>query len=840
MIRPFRHLPFLLAFTLVSTISGLAQATCKLSTTNRTVTICTPAKNATVSTTFHVNAGTTDTLGIQYIELYVANVRYVIQHTNYLDATVTVPAGSNQNLTVQAHDTGGVTFKASIPVNISASATYSISPTSPTVTEGGTQQFTASTASTWSATCGTITSGGLFTAPYSQPSCSVKGTASNGSGSASTNVKISSPITITPSSATTTVNATQQFSANQAVNWSASCGTINSSGLFTAPATAGSCTITATASSGNPYTARATDTVTSSAPAAINYTTWKYDNSRDGLNPNETILTPTNVKSSFGTLFTVKVDGKIWTQPLYMNGLTIGSARHNVVYVATDHDDLYALDGDSGATLWHKSLLPTGESPANSTAIHSDVQPLVGVVGTPVIDPASSTIYLIAQSGDANGNYFHRLHALSLTSGAEKSGSPVLLSASGWDSAQHLQRPGLLLASGNVYAAFGSNDDQPPYHGWVFAFDAGTLQQIDVWNNTPSAEGGGIWMGGGGIAADKFGNLLLSTGNGDWDGTAMFGQSIVELSPTLGILDYFTPIDHVNESKGDKDLGSGGLLLLPTNGGPYPHEAVNCSKLNVIYVLNRDHLGELGSSSDNVVQQVTGQIGGASGTQNNDKCFTTPAYWNNNLYFVGNNDGVKQFTWSPSTGLISTTPTHKDTYTFAFPGGQPVVSSNGNSNPIVWVLDWSKSTLRAYDGTNVSNVLYTSPALPTGGGVKFDPPTVVNGHVYVALGTELTALGLKSTSSCAAPSSPGAKICTPVAGGSYSSPVTITASGRPNSGATSTRMELWADGKKLGNFYATQISTTATLATGSHALTAVEVDSTGAVLKSPIINFTVK
>lgn len=827
-------------FTLCLTVQSFAQATCTLSSTNRALTICTPANGATVGTTFHVNAGTTDSLAIQYIEVYVANVRYAIQHQNFLEATITVPAGTKVNLTVQAHDTGGVTFKQTYLINVSAGSTYSISPQNPTVSEGATQQFTGSVASTWATTCGSISSSGLFTAPLSQPACKVTGTASDGSGpTASTNVNVSSPISISPTGATTAVNQAQQFSANVAVTWAASCGSISSSGLFTAPATAGSCTITATASSGTPYTAKASDTVTSSTPSAANYTTWKNDNARDGLQSKETILTPANVNaSSFGQIFSAPVDGRLWAQPLYMSGVTIGGAKHNVVYVATANDSIYAIDGDTGAQLWKVSLLGSGEKPASATTLHSSVQPIIGITGTPVIDPATGTLYAVTQSGTTSGTYNHRLHALNITNGSERFGAPIVINTGGWSSSQHLQRPGLLLANGTIYIAFSSNEDIDPYHGWVFAYSADSMNQVAVWNVTPGGSEGGIWMGGGGIAADAGGDLYLTTGNGDWSGATEYGQSAVRLSPTLGVVDYFTPIAHVTESNGDKDLGSGGVLLLPANTSAHPNEAVICSKLDIIYVLDLDHMGEIGSSTDDVVQQVNGQLGANSGTQYTDRCFSTPAFWNNNLYFIANNDAVKQFSFNPSTGLMSSTPIHKDTFAYLFPGGQPVVSSNGNNNGIVWAIDWTTGTLRAYDATNVSNVLYVSPKLGTG--IKFTTPTVVNGHVYVGLGNNVVVgMGLKSGgTTCTPPSSPGVSVCAPVQGGSYSSPVTVSAAGTPANG-TLNHMELWIDGAKISNYFSNQINTSVPLSVGSHALTVVEDDSTGAYIKSNVVTITV-
>jgi PQQ-like domain len=837
--RLFQVLALGFAFTLSLTGKINAQATCTLNKTDHTITICTPADGATVSTTFHVNAGITSAVPIQYVEVYVHNVRYAIQHQNFLDANITVPAGASQNLTVQAIDQNGTWIYKTIHVNVAASATYTISPLNPTVSEGGTKQFSASKASTWAATCGSISSSGLFTAPLSQPACKVTGTATDGSGNtASTSVSITSPITISPSGATTVVGKTQQFTANVAVSWAASCGSISGAGLFTAPASPNTCTITATAASGTAYTAKATDTVVSSTTTAVNYTTWKFDNARDGLNSKETMLTPANVNSTnFGQIWSATLDARVWAQPLYMNGVTIGTAKHNVVYVATAYDTVYAIDGDSGAQLWKKGLLPTGETPASATTLHSSVQPIIGITGTPVIDPATGTLYAVTQSGNTSGQYFHRLHALSITTGAEKFGGPVVINTASWNSSQHLQRPGLLLANGNVYIAFSGNEDIDPYHGWVFAYAAGTLAQVAVWNDTPNGNEGGIWMGAAGISADSSGNLFLTTGNGSWNGSTQFGQSAVKLNPMLSVTDYFTPFDYVKQSAGDKDIGSGGVLLLPNSTGTYPHEAVVCSKLNVIQVLNRDNLGKMGGTTDHVIQQVTGQLGATSGTQYTDRCFTTAAFWNNNLYFIGNNDGVKQFSFNPSTGLMSTTPIHKDTFAYLFPGGQAVVSSNGNTNGIVWAIDWTTGTLRAYNATDVSKVLYVSPKLGTG--IKFTAATVVNGHVYVGLGSKVVGMGLKtSTTTCSAPTSAGVHVCAPVNGGTYSSPLRVSAAGKAASGSVA-RMELWIDGKKINNYFSSQINTSVAVASGAHYVEVVEVDSTGAYLKSGLINITI-
>lgn len=572
-------------------------------------------------------------------------------------------------------------------------------------------------------------------------------------------------------------------------------------------------------------------------PQGLNYVTWKNDNQRTGLQSKETILNPSNVNgSSFGIKFSTGVDGDVWPQPLYMSAVNIGGKPHDVVFVGTSKDSVYALDANSGAVLWRVSLLPPGATPVDGHKVHSSV-PEIGIVGTPVIDPATGTLYAVTETAENNGTaYFHRLHALNVTNGAEKFGGPVVLRASGLDSEQQLQRPGLLLENGNVYIALGGNEDIDPYHGWVFSFRASTLGLQDVWNSTPGGKEGSVWQGAAGIAADKNGELYLATANGDWNGTTLFGQSAVHLSPSLNVVDYFTPFDWFNQNRGDKDLGSGGPVIIPDQNGNHPHEIVGCSKLNWVYVLDRDHMGHNGGNQDNIIQKITGQVGGNSGLQAGDKCFSNPAFWNHNLYFIGNNDSVKMFTLNESTGLMSNTPVSKGSFIYGFLGGQPVVSSTGTANGIVWAIDWTTSTLHAYDATNVSKALYVSGGL--GNAIKFTAPTVVGGHVFMGLKKKVVGFGLVNVGGCTPPSSPGVNVCAPLAGHTYPSPVHFSAAG---TGATPpvSRMELWIDGKKINDYSGNTINANVTLSVGSHAATAVEVDSKGVFIKSKVVTFSV-
>jgi hypothetical protein len=364
---------------------------------------------------------------------------------------------------------------------------------------------------------------------------------------------------------------------------------------------------------------------------------------------------------------------------------------------------------------------------------------VIGITGTPVIDPGLGTLYVVAETLES-GSVVFRLHALDVTNGRERPGSPVVIKAPNWQPKEQLQRPGLLLANSNVYLAFGSQGDHQPYHGWIFAYSAGSLAQVGVWNSTPTGKEGAIWMSGSGIAADSAGNLYVITSNGTWDGTSNFSQSFVKLSPNLTVLDYFTPFNEAALSAADQDVGAGGVLLVPDQTGSFPHEIIGCGKAPSVFVLNRDNMGKFQSGSNSqIIQELKNQVGGTTGKQAPDRCFTTPAFWQQRVYFTGNNDVLKSFKLG-STGKLSLTPTSKSTFLFVFPGAQPVVSSNGSTNGIVWVVDHSSSVaLHAYDATNVGTELFRSSGL--GAGAKWSVPTVVNSKVYVGTASKLVVFG---------------------------------------------------------------------------------------------------
>ncbi len=652
-------------------------------------------------------------------------------------------AGSATGIaTITAADSGtGLSGNASVGV-----VAFAIAPNPASVAVNGTVALAANAPATWAVSgSGSITNTSTasttatYTAPASAGTDTVTATEAANSAITATNSIVLAALAVTPGTASTPEGQTQQFTANASVTWTASCGSVNSAGLFLAPNVAGPCTVTATqATSSNPATA--IDNVTAPSDQGLNYVTWKNDNGHSGQQRNETVLTPGNVNSStFGVKFSVALDGMVFAQPLYMSGLTVNGATHNVVFAATEHDSVYAFDSDTSATaLWKTSFLINGATTVPPANVGSTIAKEVGITGTPVIDPATGTLYVIAETLES-GAYFHRLHALDVTTGAEKFGGPVVIQPAGFASKEQLQRPALILANGNVYAAFGSQGDVGSYHGWVIAYSATTLAQVAAWSDSPGGNQGGIWGSGGAVSADSNGDIYITSGNGSFNGTTQFSMSIVKLSPSLTVLDWFAPFNAT--APGDEDLGSGGVLVVPDQSGAFPHELIECGKLPPVFVLNRDNLGQKGASSDSqIVQELVNVVGGLGGPNSPDHCYMTPAYWEQNLYFIGRNDVLKQFTLDPSTGLMSATPASQGSFTFVFPGAQPVTSSNGSINGIVWAVDGGNpAQLHAFDATNVSTTLYTSGTLVY---EKWAVPTVVDGKVFVAGQGKLFVFGL--------------------------------------------------------------------------------------------------
>jgi len=610
-------------------------------------------------------------------------------------------------------------------------------------------------------------------------------------------------VSISPQQTGITINQTLSLTAtttdSAGVNWSVNgsgcsgtaCGAFSSATsltgvavTYTPPSTAGVYTITASSVTTISITATATVGVTDLA----GMTTYHNDLYRDGANTQEYALTPSNVTTStFGKLFSCSVDESVYAQPLWVPNLTVNGAVHNVVFVATQNDSLYAFDADSNTTpctpLWHVNLLDSAHGgTSGETAVPSglpgylvgagggDIQPLVGVTGTQVIDPTTNTLYVVSKSVIASGpTFFQRLHAIDLATGNENFSGPATIAATypgtgdGTSTTTFVpqlenQRPGLALVNGTVYIAWASHEDVPvypvvpPFYGWIIGYNASNLAQTSVFNvdpNVPSSpltEGvgdGGIWMSGGAPAADSSGNLYFISANGAFDPTTSnYGDTLMQLSPSLVFSNnYFTPSDQLTDDEGDVDFGSGGAVLvdLPANGGNPTHLIIGGGKDSALYVLNRDAMGGYGDSNAWQKMYINLNNPGFHGI------FATGAFWNSTLYISTFNGPLQALSLNPSTAYLTQLP-NVGPETFAKYGPTPSVSSTPNdSNGIVWLIDATQfciptspgcgpAVLRAYNASNLASEIWNSSQVSgdaAGNAVKFTVPTVANGKVYV-------------------------------------------------------------------------------------------------------------
>ena len=611
-------------------------------------------------------------------------------------------------------------------------------------------------------------------------------------------------VAVTPKSASVTPNQSVQYSAtisgvqSNAVTWSvdgviggnSSVGTISAAGLYTPAPTAGRHMVTAANNANLTQTASVPVVISTSAGTLTHHN----DTFRTGLNSTESALTTGNVnKNQFGKLFKYPVDGQVYAQPLWAPNVSIGGTPHNVVFVATEHDSVYAFDADNATLnpnpLWHASFTngtTVTSIPKGDVEVGLDLSPEVGITSTPVIDAAKGVMFVEARTKDTSGTpncndpknpnspYFHYLHALDITTGKDVAGSPVLICAqvpgTGYDNASGTvrlntwrthQRPALLLSNGIVYLGFGALEDIDHYHGWVLGYDENTLQQVYVFNDTPNGQKGGIWQSGGGLLADATGDVYFSTGNGTFDANKSgpdYGTAFMRLTNTGGALtvkDWFTPFNQsgMNLEIINADLANSGPMLLPDQPGPIPHMAVACGKTGTIYLMNRDNLGHYNALTDNVVQAINNTIGTTSVPTGN---WGTPAYFNGQIYLQGIDDPLRQYTlWqttSTANPLLSAGPTAVSPELVGYPSPIAVVSSNGNSNGIVWEIQsdgnagGKPATLRAYDAANIGKEIYNSGQSGTrdtaGPAVKFATPTVANGKVYVPTASEIDVYGL--------------------------------------------------------------------------------------------------
>jgi hypothetical protein len=552
-------------------------------------------------------------------------------------------------------------------------------------------------------------------------------------------------------------------------------------------------------------------TVSAPAQPVLNMLTYHNDNTRQGANTNEVLLTPGNVNTStFGRLFSQSVDGYIFGQPLYVSGLAIpGQGTHNAVFVETEHDSVYAFDADSntgpnGGLLWHNNFGISATVPntnfGNRYGLNVFLGPEIGMTGTPVIDLGTGTIYLCAFTHEGT-NYIHRIHALNIANGAEEPFSPVVVVASvsghgagstsgvlRFNSEQQLQRPALTLAGGKLFVAFGTQADTDPCHGWVLGYDAATLKLATnyVFCTTPHATvaafgvhagEGGIWMAGNGLCVDAKTNLFFLTGNGSFSantGGGDYGDSFIRLSTAKGLVvtDYFTPYYQASMAAGDVDLGSGGALLLPVTAGSaaHPNVIVGCGKEGNIYLVDCNNMGHYNANNDNqIVQELGGAVGGA---------WSSGAYFNYQIYYQGQNDVLKAF--GVSNAILSAATVSQSSTPFGFPGATPEISANGTQNGIAWVIQSDAYTssgpavLHAYNAANLSQELYNSSQNLArdnpGAAVKMAVPTVINGKVYVGAQYALSVYGSDNF------------LPTPVispTGGNFTNGVTITLTGAP-------------------------------------------------------------
>jgi hypothetical protein len=699
---------------------------------------------------------------------------------------VPVPSGAttgNVVVTVGGAPSNGVSFTVSTP----APTITSLNPTSGSVgtsvtitgtnfgaTQGAsTVKFNGTTATptSWSATSiivpvpGGATTGSVVV--------TVGGVASNGVTFTVNAGTIT--VSITPKRGGLTVSQTLSVTATTndgaGVKWTASGGSFSTSTsltgvavTYTAPATAAVYTVTATSVTDITKSANITLGVTDLGSVS----TYHNNVSRDGVNQQEYALTTSNVNTStFGKLFSCPVDGAVYAQPLWVANVTIGPNKHNVVVVATAHDSIYAFDADANSNpcvpLWHTNLLGSGEVPVPSGRTGNlvgggsgDITPETGVIGTPVIDTSTSTVYVVSKSVITSGpTFFQRLHALDLATGTEKTSmsSPSTISFSGFNAQTELQRTGLALANGVVFICWASHEDMQPYHGLVAAYSASNVSSLVAsYNDTPNGSQGGIWMSGGAPAVEIVSGttyLYVISGNGSFDTSGDYSDSFIKLKLSgnqLTVADSFTPFNQADLTATDKDVGAGGAAILVDlpSSAPHPKLIVGGGKgltfNGELYVLDRTSLGgyQQGSGgTDNVVQEFTF----------NHAIFATGAFWQNTLFIAGVSGPLQAFALNPSTSQFSTNPvaTSSVPTSFGFPGATASISTNGTvaNTTVLWALNSSQyctnqskgcgpAILYAYDPT--LHELWDSTMVSSdaaGNAVKFTLPTIANGKVYV-------------------------------------------------------------------------------------------------------------
>jgi hypothetical protein len=511
---------------------------------------------------------------------------------------------------------------------------------------------------------------------------------------------------------------------------------------------------------------------------ATDVLTYHNDNTRTGWNSQEATLTPLNVNAdTFGLIRNLPVDGAVFAQPLYVSNAQVVTGGqfqgfHNLLIVVTEHDSVYAFDADSGVLYWRVSILGTGEVPSDGLGC-SDLLTENGITSTPVIDRAIGpygTIYLLAMSKTPdNASYIERLHALALATGQD-SLPPVTIQASYpgngpgndghgnviFNPKQQRGRAGLLLTNGTIYTAWGSFCDFPPFTGWIIAYNERTLSQTIVFNTNPNGtppssdlpdgSGSGVWQAGQPPAIDAAGNLYVATGNGPFDThldsngfpiSRDYGDTLLKLTPSLQVTNFFTPTDQLSLAENDGDFGSGGTLVVDVadSDNSVHHLAIVAGKDSNIYVVDRDTMGGFSSPINNIYQVVTSALPGG--------VWSSPAYFNGSIYYDSQGHSLWQFKFT-GNATLDPVPVSASTALFPFPGGTPSVSSLGNSNGIVWIKELRNGQviLHAYDANNLATELYSSAGVSIGAPTKFGPPTVCNGKVFVGTMNSVGVFGL--------------------------------------------------------------------------------------------------
>ena len=776
---------------------------------------------AGASATFSVTATGTSPLNYQW-QMNGANISGATSSSYNIASTTTAQSGESFTAMVSNSAGSATSGAAKLTVNAAASApTITLQPISQEVVEG--QPVTFTVAATGSGTMSyqwqmnganiggaTSTSYSISSTTLAQNNEKFDVVVSNSAGKVTSQMAtlgvvtaaVAPSITTQPANQTVTTGESATFSVvatgtSLSYQWQSKVGssvaTISGAtgASYTTPATTVSesgtqYAVVVSNSLGSVTSNYATLTVNAAgSPTATDVTTYHNDVGRTGLNPTENTLTQSNVNfHDFGLLGSLSVDGLVDGEPLFLSNLSVGGASHDVVFVVTENDSVYAFDASTRAQLWHDApanLLPSGESPSNEPDGCNQIGSEIGITSTPVIDRsagAHGTMFLVTMSRDGGGGYHQRIHALDVTTGAELLGGPAAITAtyagvgagsSGgmltFNPEQYKERAALLLLNGVVYTTWASHCDAPPYSAWVIGYKESNLAQSVVFNLTPNGANtaggsygaGSIWMSGGGPAADPQGNIYVALANGAFETTlngsgfpsqADYGNALVKMTPgsgTLSVADYFNMSDTVNESDSDTDLGSGGVMVIPnqtSSGGSTVELVTAAGKDGNLYVANRSNLGKFSSSANNIYQLLSGAL--------TDGVWGVSAYFNNTIYACPKSDTMRAFPISHA--LVQAASSHTGT-SFEYPGALPAVSANGTSNGIVWAIEnTSPPTLHAYAAGNLATELYNSTQAPNdedhpnGSGNKFVTPMIAMGKVFVATSNSVAVYGVLGSS----------------------------------------------------------------------------------------------